>query len=56
MVVPILKHLAFVLAMAACWVWYGCHNTGVMGTTLVVLGSLHVGVIAREHWPTEKEG
>lgn len=50
----ILGHLTFILLMMAGWVWLSCHNTGIVENILIVFGSLSLGVIAREHWPTGK--
>jgi hypothetical protein len=46
----ILGHLTFVVAVVAGWVWVGCHNTGIVANIAIVLGAMHLGVVAYDNW------
>jgi hypothetical protein len=47
----LLGHLTFVSIAAALWIWFGCQSTGIISSVAVVLGSMHLGVVAYKCWP-----
>lgn len=51
----IATHCLFVLLGAIGWTFVGYHSPGILGNILVVVGSLHLGAVAHQHWPNHNE-
>ena len=52
MKMKILKHLTFVSVSAGLWIGLSGLPGGIGWNIVVVLGSLHLGIVTYKYWPT----